>query len=74
MITPITLAQAIPAKVRATVYSVLATAAGLEVVFDVIPAGVESKVLGALVVLGFGQALANTPFREDVETIDDRLS
>ena len=58
--TPINLAQAIPVKWRQGIYSVLATLVGLEVVFDLVPAGVESKVMGALVVLGFGVSLSNT--------------
>lgn len=59
-----TLAQAIPLKVRKVIYSLLATAVGLEVVLDFIPAGLESKILGVLVVLGFGTAIANTPSPE----------
>lgn len=55
------LAQSIPAKVRAAIYSVLGTVVGLEAVFDIVPAGVESKILAALVVLGFGAALGNVP-------------
>jgi hypothetical protein len=57
---PITLAQAIPVRFRQAAYSILATAVGLEVVLDLIPAGVESKIIGVLIVLGFGTALANT--------------
>ena len=53
------LAQAIPAKWRTAVYSTLATAVGLEAIFDVVPAGIESKILAALVVLGFGVAVGN---------------
>lgn len=56
-----TLAQAIPEKVRKVIYSLLATVIGLEVVLDFVPAGIESKILGVLVVLGFGTAIANTP-------------
>ena len=54
-------AQMIPAKWRKAIYSVLATVIGLEVVLDFVPAGIESKILGVLVVLGFGTAIANTP-------------
>lgn len=57
--SPVSLAHAIPAKARQAIYSLLATAVGLEVVLDVIPAGVESKVMGVLVVLGFGMAIPN---------------
>jgi hypothetical protein len=56
---PVTLAQAIPAKVRAFIYSALATAVGLEAVFDVVPDVWEGKLLAALVVLGFTGAVAN---------------
>ena len=58
--TPVTLAQAIPLKVRQVIYSVLATLVGLELVLDVVHAGVESKIMGVLIVLGFGTALSNT--------------
>ncbi len=54
-----TLAQAIPAKFRTAVYSILGTLVGLEAIFDVVPAGWESKILAALVVLGFGTAALN---------------
>lgn len=57
----VNLAQAIPPKVRQVIYSLLATAYGLELVLDLIPPGVEAKVLGVLAVLGFGVAAANTP-------------
>ena len=57
---PVSLAQAIPTRYRQAIYSILATLVGLEVVFDLIPAGVESKIMGALVVLGFGVSLSNT--------------
>ena len=53
------LAQMIPAKYRTAIYSILATLVGLEAVFDLVPAGVESKILAALVVLGFGVAVGN---------------
>ena len=62
--TPVTLAQSIPVKIRRVIYSVLATAVGLEAVFDVIDDGWEAKILAALVVLGFGMALPNTPTEE----------
>jgi len=53
------LAQSIPAKYRTIVYSTLGTLVGLEAIFDLIPAGWESKILAALVVLGFGTAALN---------------
>jgi len=58
---PIKLAQAIPAKARLAVYSILATAYGLEKVWDVLPSPLEGKVLDTLVVLGFGIAVSNVP-------------
>ena len=57
--TPKTLASAIPPAIRQVVYSVLATLYGVELVLDLIPAGVEAKVLGILAVLGFGVAALN---------------
>lgn len=51
----------LPAKARQAVYSVLGAAIALEAIFDVVPAGWESKVLAALAVLGFGMAASNTP-------------
>ncbi len=53
------LAQAIPAKIRTVIYSILGMAVGLEAIFDVLPAVVENKILAALVVLGFGVAVGN---------------
>ena len=58
---PISLAHAIPVKVRKAIYSVLATVVGLEAVFDVVDDAWEGKILAALVVLGFGIAIPNTP-------------
>lgn len=56
---PITLAQAIPTKVRSTIYSVLLTVVALEAIFDVAPDLLEGKLLEALTVLGFGVAASN---------------
>jgi len=50
----------IPPKVRKTIYVILSTAYGLELIFDLIPAGTENKVLQALAFLGFGMAAINT--------------
>ena len=58
---PITVAQMIPEKVRQAIYAVLPTLVALELLFDLIPAGVETKIVGVLVILGFGTAFANTP-------------
>jgi hypothetical protein len=52
-------AQSIPARVRQTIYTVLATAVALEAIFDVVPDVWEGKILSALTVLGFGVALGN---------------
>ena len=54
------LAQSIPLRYRQAVYSVLATVVGIEAIFDIVPDALEGKLLSALVVLGFGTALANT--------------
>ena len=56
---PVKLAQAIPAKVRAFLYSALATLVGLEAIFDVVPDVLEGKLLAAATVLGFGVATSN---------------
>lgn len=53
------LAESIPPKWRTGIYSILGTAVGLEAIFDVVPDVWEGKVLAALVVLGFGTAVAN---------------
>lgn len=53
------LAQSIPAKYRTGIYSILATLVGLEAIFDIVPAGIETKIMAALVVLGFGVAVGN---------------
>lgn len=55
------IAQLIPAKARAVVYSVIGAAVGLEAIFNVVPDVFEGKVLSALVVLGFGVAVSNVP-------------
>lgn len=62
---PIKLAQAIPAKVRTFIYSALATAVGLEAIFDVVPDVLEGKLLKALTVLGFGVAVSNVSEKLD---------
>ena len=65
--TPVSLAHAIPVKARKIIYSVLATLVGLEAVFDVVDDVWEGKVLAALVVLGFGIAIPNTPTEIEVD-------
>ena len=54
------LATRIPVRVRQGIYLVLATAIGLEAVWDVVPAVLEGKVLASLSVFGFTVALGNT--------------
>lgn len=54
-----TLAQAIPARLRQTIYSVLGTLIALEAVFDLVPDVWQGKILEALSVLGFGVAALN---------------
>ena len=58
---PITLAQALPEKARAIIYSILPTLVAPELLFDWVDSDIESKILGVLVILGFGTALSNTP-------------
>lgn len=53
------IAQAIPARIRQVIYTVLATLVALEAIFDVVPDVWEGKILSALTVLGFGVALGN---------------
>ena len=53
------LAQSIPAKLRQAIYSILGTAVALEAIFDLVDGDLESKILAALVVLGFGVAVGN---------------
>lgn len=57
---PITLAQAIPRKARAGIYSALATLYALEAIWDFVDASLESRIVASLGVLGFGIALSNT--------------
>lgn len=49
----------IPARWRQAIYTVLGTVYALELVFDLVPAGLESQILAALAVLGFGLAAGN---------------
>lgn len=58
--TPPIVADLIPRRFRRAVYAVLSAAYGLEVIFDVIPAGPESKLVAALTFLGFGMAFVNS--------------
>lgn len=55
------IADLLPAPVRKAIYLSLATAYGLEAVWDVVPEALEGRLLLTLGVLGFGLAAANTP-------------
>lgn len=54
------LASYIPPKYRGVIYSALAAIVALELVWDFLEPGLESKFVGTLVILGFGMALGNT--------------
>jgi|LakMenEpi02Jun12_1017388.scaffolds.fasta_scaffold58536_1 hypothetical protein len=51
----------IPPSIRRWIYIVLTTAYSLELIFDVLDDGVQTKVIQAAAVLGFTLAAANTP-------------
>lgn len=53
------IAGLLPAKARRAVYAILATALALEAIWDVIPDGVEGRVLASLAALGFVLAERN---------------
>lgn len=55
------IADLLPAKARKAIYLVLTTLLGLELVFDVLDAGVQQKLIEAAAVLGFVLAAGNTP-------------
>lgn len=59
------IAQMLPPKVRAVVYSVLAAAVAVEEIFDVVPDGWETKALKVATILGFGLAVGNVPLKKD---------
>lgn len=59
------IADLLPATVRRYVYLTLTTLLGLELVFDVIDPGWQSKLIEAAAVLGFVLAAGNTPRRSD---------
>ena len=56
-----TLAQAIPAKWRKVIYSVLSAALAINAVLDVVDSEIVTKGIGVAVALGFIIALPNTP-------------
>lgn len=57
------IADYIPPKVRAVIYSLLGLIVGLEAVWDVVPQPLEGQLLATLTVLGFGLALSQTPVK-----------
>lgn len=57
------IAEYLPPKARAVIYSLLGTAVALEAVWDVVPAPLEGRLLSTLTVLGFGLALSQTPVK-----------
>ena len=52
-------ASLLPAKIRATVYTILGTLIFLEAIWDIIPEPFEGKLLATLGALGFGMAAVN---------------
>ena len=50
----------LPAKARRAIYTLLATAYSLELIFDVLDDGLQSKLIQAVAVLGFTLAAGNT--------------
>lgn len=54
------IAKLLPAKIRATVYAIGATAFYVESVWDLVPADFEGKALQTFAILGFTLALSNT--------------
>ena len=56
-----TLAQAIPAKWRKVIYSVLSAALMINAVLGLLDGQVVTKVIGVAAALGFVIALPNTP-------------
>lgn len=55
-----TLADALPAKARKFIYAALGTTIALEAVWDVIPEGLEGRLLASLPALGFVLAISKT--------------
>lgn len=58
------IANYLPARVRAVIYSIIGAAVALEAVWDLVPEPIEGKVLQTLTVLGFGLAITQTPVRD----------
>lgn len=55
----------IPARYRRAIYTALSAAYALELIFDVVPEGTQTKLIQALAVLGFTLAAGNTAPAED---------
>lgn len=55
------IADRIPAKARAWIYTLLATSLAIEAVWDVVDGATESRIVATLAALGFVMARANTP-------------
>lgn len=55
----------IPAMYRRAIYSALSAAYAMELIFDVIPEGTQTKVIQAFAVLGFTLAAGNTDKQEE---------
>lgn len=53
-------AEYIPSRARQIIYSILALAVALELIWDLLPAAVDGKLEKTLVVLGFGMAASQT--------------
>ena len=55
----------VPARYRKAIYTALSAAYALELIFDVVPEGTQTKLIQALAVLGFTLAAGNTAKQED---------
>jgi hypothetical protein len=58
------IAKLLPPRVRQAAYVILSTLAALELVWDVIPAGWESKLMASFTVLGFGVAASQVKAKD----------
>ena len=54
----------VPARYRKAIYTALSAAYALELIFDVVPEGTQTKLIQALAVLGFTLAAGNTDKQE----------
>jgi hypothetical protein len=54
----------VPARYRRAIYTALSAAYALELIFDVVPEGTQTKLIQALAVLGFTLAAGNTTTKE----------